>query len=116
MRQFPSLGAPGADRVLLLGRAQPVFALESNGLRVLVRLGFADEQPSYAATYRASMAAVEAQLPSTLDELISAHLLLRTHGQTRCRRAHPDCAVCPLRGVCLFAERLGLTYARHSVV
>ncbi|MBV9354181.1 MAG: hypothetical protein JO023_01515 [Chloroflexi bacterium] len=109
VRQFPGLGAPGADRVLLLGRAQPVFALESNGLRVLVRLGFAEEQPSYAATYRAVMAAVGDQLPSTLDELINAHLLLRTHGQSRCRRAQPECAACPLAGDCLFAERLGLS-------
>jgi endonuclease III len=116
VRQFPSLGAPGADRVLLLGRAQPVFALESNGLRVLVRLGYADEQPSYAATYRAIMAAIEDQLPSTVDELISAHLLLRTHGQTRCRRAQPDYAACPLRSDCLFAERLDETYARRNVV
>jgi endonuclease III len=115
LRQFPSLGAPGADRVLLLGHAQPVFALESNGLRVLVRLGFVDEQPSYAATYRAVMAAIEDQLPSTIDELISAHLLLRRHGQTRCRRTQPDCAACPLRGDCLFASSFGLTDDRHSV-
>jgi endonuclease-3 len=113
LRQFPSLGAPGADRVLLLGRAQPIFVLESNGLRVLVRLGFAKEQPSYAATYRAVMAAIEDQLSTTLDELIRAHLLLRVHGQTRCRRAHPDCPACPLRGDCRFAESFGLTDARH---
>jgi endonuclease III len=46
-RRFPSHGRPGAEKVLLLSRAHAVLALESNGLRVLLRLRVAQEQRNY---------------------------------------------------------------------
>ena len=52
LKRFPSIGDPGAEKILMLTRSHPVLALESNGLRVLVRLGFAEEKKSYSATYR----------------------------------------------------------------
>src|SRR5262249_54758136 len=42
LKKFPGIGDPGAEKILLFSRAQPLFAMESNGLRVLVRLGFSE--------------------------------------------------------------------------
>lgn len=44
LKRFPSIGDPGAEKILLLTRSCPVMALDSNGLRVLCRVGFAEEQ------------------------------------------------------------------------
>jgi hypothetical protein len=40
LMQFPMIGEPGAEKILMFSGALGVLALESNGLRVLVRLGF----------------------------------------------------------------------------
>lgn len=47
---FPMIGQGGADRILAITGAYPVFGLDSNGLRVLLRLGWGKEGRSYAAT------------------------------------------------------------------
>ena len=39
------------------------MALDSNGLRVLCRVGFAEEQKNYSATYRLVQDAIHEQLP-----------------------------------------------------
>ena len=39
LRSFPGVGEPGADKILLFAGYEPSLAPESNGLRVLVRLG-----------------------------------------------------------------------------
>jgi hypothetical protein len=38
--QFPMTGEPGAEKILMFAGALPVMALESNGQRALVQLGF----------------------------------------------------------------------------
>ena len=76
LMKFPSIGAPGAEKILLLSRSHPVLGLDSNGLRVLLRLGYGREAKGYA------------------------HLLLRRHGQTLCRRSRPRCEACPVAEVC----------------
>ena len=68
-------------------RSQPVLALDSNGLRVLLRLGFGAEKKNYAASYRSAQEALADQLPRDRDALIRAHQLLRQHGQELCRRS-----------------------------
>jgi endonuclease III len=101
--RFPGIGEPGAEKILLFARAHPVLALESNGLRVLVRLGFAREQSSYSTTYRLVRAALVPELArkkSAFDDLIAAHQLLRRHGQRICRRSAPLCGSCPLLASC----------------
>jgi endonuclease III len=102
LMKFPSIGAPGADKILLLSRSHPVFALDSNGLRVLLRLGHGREAKSYAATYRSVQEAIAPHLELDCDWLIRAHLLLRRHGQTLCRRSRPLCEACPVANVCLY--------------
>ena len=89
LMRFPSIGEPGAEKILLFGRSHPVLGLDSNGVRVLTRLGLVREAKSYAATYRAVQAFVEPYRPKGFEWLIRAHQLLRQHGQELCRRTAP---------------------------
>lgn len=104
LQRFPGIGEPGAEKILLLAGAQPLLALDSNALRVLLRLGYGDEKKSYAASYRSAQAAAAAQLAPRCAVLERALLLLRRHGQQTCRRSRPLCAACPVRAGCPSAE------------
>jgi endonuclease-3 len=104
LQKFPGIGEPGAEKILLFTESSPILALESNGLRVLLRLGFGEEQKSYAATYRRVQKAVEGELRPDPSWLIEAHLLLRRHGQALCRRSRPACGECPLASDCEFYQ------------
>jgi endonuclease-3 len=100
LKKMPGVGAPGADKIALFAGGHRVLPLDSNGLRVLVRLGFAKEHRDYAATYRAVQAGIEGELPRTRPALVAAHLLLRTHGRTICTQTKPRCEACPLSARC----------------
>src|SRR5579871_5435113 len=52
LKGFASIGEPGVDRILLFSGLAAEPALESNGLRVLTRLGLVREEKAYAATYK----------------------------------------------------------------
>jgi endonuclease III len=106
LKRFPSIGDPGAEKILLLTRSCPVMALDSNGLRVLCRVGFAEEQKNYSATYRLAQNAIHAQLPRDYDSLIRAHQLLRQHGQELCKRSKPRCTECPVRDGCNYGRKV----------
>jgi endonuclease-3 len=108
LKKYPGIGDPGADKILLFSGSHPVLALDSNGLRVLVRLGFAQEGANYAATYRAAQEAVADEVELECAWLIRAHQLLRRHGQELCRRSGPRCEICPLAGDCRYRQRLAL--------
>ena len=102
LRQFPGIGEPGAEKILLFSRKQAVLALDSNGLRVLLRVGFGEESKSYQATYRAVQLAAQIPSPKDFDWLIQTHQLLRHHGQMLCKRTSPMCEVCPLQANCQY--------------
>jgi endonuclease-3 len=104
LRMFPSIGDPGVEKILLFTRTHASLALESNGLRVLLRLGFGEEKKGYAATYKSVQGAVGTVSPREADLLIEAHLLLRQHGKETCKR-DPLCERCPLAGGCAFFAR-----------
>jgi len=104
LMKFPGIGEPGADKILLFSRSYPVLALDSNGLRVLLRLGFGNEATNYAASYRSVQDAVQEQLEQDYPWLIRAHQLLRRHGQELCRRSQPQCEACPLTSGCLYYQ------------
>jgi endonuclease III len=84
LKRFPSIGDPGAKKILLFTRSYPVMALDSNGLRVLCRVGFAEEQKDYST-----------KLPRDYDSLIRSHQLLRQHGQKLRKRSKPRWADAP---------------------
>jgi len=95
--RFPGIGGPGADKVLLLCGRHASLAPESNGLRVLARLGIVAERKSYAQTYAATRTLT---VPGGVRAMLAAHLLLQRHGQTVCRNKTPLCEACPLRSRC----------------
>jgi endonuclease III len=108
LRKFPGIGEPGADKILLFTGRQACLAPESNGLRVLARIGCIVEDKSYARTYRAGNAVAAQQLPEKIPVLREAHLLLHQHGSELCKRTAPLCARCPLISGCAFAKARGL--------
>jgi endonuclease-3 len=100
LQQFPAIGEPGAEKILLFTGAHPCLALESNGVRALVRFGFAKEHKSYSTTYRALQKALAADIGDKCAPLVAAYQLLKRHGQELCRRSAPRCQECPVRGNC----------------
>ena len=50
--QFPMIGEPGAEKILLFCGLLNVLALESNGLRVLTRLGCGEERKELCRGYK----------------------------------------------------------------
>jgi endonuclease III len=105
-RAYPGIGAPGAERIDLFTGARAVLALDSNALRVLLRLGYADPGGGYAAVHRRARDAAAREMPETVPALRRAHQLLRRHGRTLCRRTAPACGECPLNAYCPSAGTL----------
>lgn len=99
---FPMIGEPGAAKILLFQRLRPELALDSNGLRVVLRLGFGTESKNYAHSYNSVRTALAPELPGNYSLLMAAHQLLRTHGQELCTRTNPACDRCPVRADCPF--------------
>ena len=105
-RRFPSIGEPGAEKILLFTRTYPVPAFESNGLRVLLRLGFGEEKKNYSTSYRSAQEAIKNQTVNDCDWLIRTHLVLRRHGKEVCKTTKPRCDECPVRDGCAFFARV----------
>jgi endonuclease III len=120
LSKFPMIGVPGAEKILLFTRTAPILALDSNGLRVLLRLGYGKEERSYAVTYRSVREAVEVELKgaekgketsdrsstsSGFSWLIETHQLLQRHGRELCRRSRPQCEACLLISSCPYGSR-----------
>ena len=105
LMKFPMIGEPGAEKILLFTHTHPVLALDSNGVRVLLRLGYGHEAKGYAQTYRTVRAATQPEELADCDWLISLHELLRLHGRELCRRSAPRCGACPLAGMCAYAAQ-----------
>lgn len=102
LKKFPGIGDPAAEKILLFSRTHPILALDSNGLRVLLRLGYGEQRKSYAATYRSAQQAVESELRKDYDWLIAAHQLLRRHGKELCKAVEPLCRACPIKSSCRY--------------
>ncbi len=96
LKRFPGIGDPGVDKVLLMGGYSDEPALDSNGVRVLERLGAIQPAVSYAVSYRAAVAYLRAQSVDTRE----AFALLREHGRTLCKRNNPRCPECSVRAEC----------------
>jgi endonuclease-3 len=105
LKQFPSIGDPGAEKILLYCGVGPGLPLDWNGLRVLTRVGYGRAQKNYGSTYRSVQEAVGPGLPRSAAKLARAHLLLREHGKTLCRDKGPLCDQCPAADLCSFAMK-----------
>jgi endonuclease III len=100
LARYPSIGAPGVDRILLFSGIAVTPSVDSNGLRVLERYGAVAAGQPYARGYRDACAALRAAFGDDGVALRRAYLVLRRHGKTICRRAVPDCPHCPVRTSC----------------
>src|SRR3974390_2811220 len=109
LRKFAAIGEPTAEKILLFNHRHPILALESNGLRVLVRLGYAPEHKNYSTMYKNAQRVLAPQLPTDCDALIRAHQLLRQHGQETCKRTTPLCGRCPLRPDCVWFREFAVS-------
>lgn len=105
LKRFPGIGDPGAEKILLFSKTHPILALDSNGLRVLLRLGYGEERKSYSSTYRSAQEAVDAELNKDFDWLIETHQLLRRHGQEFCKTNAPVCPSCPVKSSCDYYQK-----------
>jgi endonuclease III len=99
--KFPSIGEPSAEKILLFSRTYPLLALDSNGLRVLRRIGYGKDEKNYSTCYRSIREDVKDEVRDDYDWLIKAHQLLRKHGQQLCKRSEPFCKSCPLVKNCV---------------
>ena len=100
LQKFPRIGAPGAEKILLLraasypgariewpaGAASPRLWRAFGALRCLL------------PTRLASCAGKD--LPSEKAHLERVHVLLRVHGERICRRNAPHCDTCPRHLIC----------------
>ena len=109
-KQFPNIGDPGAEKILLFCGVAEGLPLESNGLRVLTRVGWGRPQKDYGATYRSVQQALAPDLPSAAPKLAEAHLLLRQHGKTLCKDKSPICSKCPAAPHCRYAQTLAAKF------
>ena len=102
LKQFPVIGEPGADKILLFGRMAPVAAVPSAFVCVPQRILSGKEHKNFATGYHAAQEAVGAGLPATLEARQRAYLLLKRHGQEICKRVKPKCNICPVSEVCIY--------------
>jgi endonuclease-3 len=103
LKQFPNIGDPGAEKILMFCGLTQGLPLESNGLRVLTRVGYGRvHQKNYAAMYRSVQEAIKAEAPRKASLIAEAHLLLRQHGKETCKDKSPQCYECPIKDVCAY--------------
>ena len=112
LKQFPNIGDPGAEKILLFSGMGSGLPLESNGLRVLTRLGWGRAQKSYGAMYHSVEEDLAGELPKDAKRLMEAHLLLREHGKTLCKDKRPLCQECPLADRCAYAKNRAVEILR----
>ena len=105
LKQFPNIGDPGAEKILLFCGIRTGLPLEWNGCRVLTRVGYGREQKNYAAMYRSVQEDLRAELPRKVDDLARAHLLLRQHGKETCRNNAPLCHSCAVSSLCEYPQK-----------
>jgi endonuclease-3 len=108
LRTFPSIGKPGAERVLLFANRPVGLAPESNGIRVLDRVGLIPHDQRYNRMYEGSRG-ITVGARTSAKRFQEAHLLLQTHGRSLCRRKAPRCSACPLKERCVFARSHGMS-------
>lgn len=106
LKQFPNIGDPGAEKILMFCGVAPGLPLESNGLRVLIRIGYGREHlRNYGRMYKSVQDAIAGELPGGASKLSEAHLLLRAHGREICRNNAPRCAECGISALCAYPAK-----------
>jgi endonuclease III len=104
LQQFPVIGEPSAEKILLFSKVAPVAAVPSANVEVPARLWFGKAGKNYTADYRAVREILNSGLAQIFEARQRAYLLLKKHGQQTCKRSHPKCEICPLTGHCAYIQ------------
>jgi endonuclease III len=104
LREFPVIGEPSTEKILLFSNLAPVAAVPSACVEVPARLWFGKAGKNYAGDYRAARDILDTGLPETFAARQRAYLLLKEHGQQTCKRSNPRCEVCPLTAQCAYIQ------------
>jgi endonuclease-3 len=102
LKEFPVIGEPGADKILLFAGLAPVAAVPSACTGVPQRILFGHEDKNYAKGYRAAQDKIAAEVPEDFAARRRAYLLLKRHGQEICKRTKPKCEICPISSMCAY--------------
>jgi endonuclease III len=104
LQQFPVIGEPSAEKILLFSRLSPVAAIPSACLDVPIRLWFGQSDKNYAADYSRTRSVLSAGLPENFESRQRSYLLLKKHGHEICKRSKPKCEHCPLSAQCVYFQ------------
>lgn len=104
LQEFPTIGEPSAEKILLFSGLAPVAAVPSAFVGVPIRLFVGQPGKNYAADYRAAREVLDTGLPKTFEARQRAYLLLKKHGQEICKRSQPKCEICPLTAHCAYLQ------------
>lgn len=104
LQEFPVIGEPSAEKILLFSGLAPVAAVPSAFVDVPVRLFMGEPGKNYAGDYKAAREILHSGLPQTFEARQRAYLLLKNHGQEICKRSKPKCEVCPLTAQCSYLQ------------
>ena len=104
LQEFPVIGEPSAEKILLFSGLAAVAAVPSAFVEVPVRLFMGEPGKNYAADYKAAREILDSGLPETFEARQRAYLLLKKHGQEICKRSRPKCEICPLTENCAYLQ------------
>ena len=104
LQEFPSIGEPSAEKILLFSGLAPIAAVPSAFVDVPIRLFVGEPGKNYVADYKAARGILDSGLPKTFEARQSAYLLLKKHGQEICKRSKPKCEICPLTEQCAYLQ------------
>jgi len=104
LQEFPVIGEPSAEKILLFSGLAPIAAVPSAFVDVPIRVFVGEAGKNYASDYKAARELLDSELPKTFDARQRAYLLLKKHGQEICRRSKPKCEVCPLTAQCSYLQ------------
>lgn len=104
LQEFPVIGEPSAEKILLFSGLVPVAAVPSAFVDVPIRLFRGEPGKNYAADYKTAREILDSGLPRTFEARQQAYLLMKKHGQEICKRTKPKCEVCPLTERCAFLQ------------
>src|SRR5579859_2820514 len=102
LKEFPIIGEPGADKIILFAGLAPGAAVPSAQTGVPQRIFFGTEDKNYGKGYRAAQEAMNAELPQDFAARRRAYSLLKKHGQEICKSTNLKCEICPISRMCLY--------------
>ncbi|HPG51537.1 MAG TPA: endonuclease III [Spirochaetota bacterium] len=97
--RLPGIGRKSANVILSMGFDTPALAVDTHIIRIAGRLAYTGSRDPLE---------VERALTSLIPERLwkLSHLLLIRHGRTLCTARKPLCGECPIRALCVSADKI----------